>query len=179
MSTSVKELLDAIEQETESIDKLYSASNDVLITILLDALADRIPIENAGYLALRELCKRGNVSVELLLLAHSLAQWVSSATIDELDGFFLERARELAPENLRVLYALLEKQPNIEGESNQRAFEQRVVGEILKLYPEDFVAREANAILESSDQNLPLDFINRLPNPLEDVDFTQLVETIR
>lgn len=179
MNTSVEELLDAIEQETESTDKLDSASKDVLITILLDALADRIPIENAGYLALRELCKRGNVPVELLLLAHSLAQWVSCATIDELDGFFLESARELAPENLLVLYALLEKQPNIEGDRNQRAFEQKIIEQILKLYPADPIATEASAILTNSDESLPLDFINRLPNPLEDVDFTQLIETMR
>jgi hypothetical protein len=178
MNTGVKEVLDAIEQETESTDKLYGASNDVLITILLDALADRIPIENAGYLALRELCKRGNVPVELLLLAHSLAQWVSCATIDELDGSFLESARELAPENLLVLYALLEKQPNVEGDRNQRAFEEKIIEQILKLYPADPIATEASAILTNSDESLPLDFINRLPNPLEDVDFTQLIETM-
>lgn len=179
MITSVKEVLDAIDQEKGHIEQLSSASKDVLITILLDALADRIPIENAGYLALRELCKRGNVPVELLLLAHSLAQWVSCATIDELDGSFLESARELAPENLLVLYALLEKQPNIEGDRNQRAFEQKIIEQILKLYPADPIATEASAILTNSDESLPLDFINRLPNPLEDVDFTQLIDTMR
>ena len=178
MITSVKEVLDAIDQEKGHIEQLTSASKDVLITILLDALAEQISIENAGYLALRELCNRGNVPVELLLLAHSLAQWVSCATIEEVDGYFLERAWELAPDNLRVLYAVLEKQPNIEGDRNQRAFEQKIIDRILKLYPADPIATEASAILANSDESLPLDFINRLPNPLEDVDFTQLIETI-
>lgn len=179
MSTSVQELLDAIEQETEPIDKLSSASKEVLMTILLDAFNDRIPIENAGYLALRELCNRGGVPVELLLLAHSLAQWVSIATVEELDGSFLERARELEPDNHQVLYALLEKRPNVEGDSNQKAFEQRIVNHILNLYPEEPIGIEASAILASSDESLPLDFINRLPNPLEGIDFTQLLKAMR
>lgn len=179
MITSVKEVLDAIDQEKGHIEQLSSASKDVLITIVLDALAEQISIENAGYLALRELCHRGNVPIELLLLAHLLAQWVSCATIEELDGSFLDRAWELAPDNLRVLYAVLEKQPNIEGDRNQRAFEQRIIDLILKLYPADPIATEASAILTNSDESLPLDFINRLPNPLEDVDFTQLIEALR
>ncbi|MFB2923717.1 MULTISPECIES: hypothetical protein [Aerosakkonema] len=141
-------------------------------------LCQKFDIENGGYLALRELCNRGNVPIELLLLAHSLAQWVSCATIEELDGSFLERARELAPDNLRVLYAVLEKQPNIEGDRNQRAFEQKIIDRILKLYPAEPIATEASAILANSDRSLPLDFINRLPNPLEDVDLTQLIEII-
>ena len=94
-----------------------------------------------------------------------LAQWVSIATIDNLDGSFLEQAINLEPDNLRVLYALLEKQPNIEGTRNQRAFEQRIVNRILNLYPEDPTGTEASAIVASS-SDLPLDFVNRLLNPL-------------
>ncbi|MEW5858726.1 MAG: hypothetical protein AB1861_15280 [Cyanobacteriota bacterium] len=76
-----------------------------------------------------------------------------------------------------MLYALLEKQPNIEGDRNQRAFEQRIVNRILNLYPEDPTGTEANAILASS-SDLPLDFVNRLPNSLEGLDFTELLKAM-
>jgi hypothetical protein len=178
MIASVKEILDIIDQEKESTDQLSQASQDILITKIIEALEERIPLEPTGYFALRELCGRGGVPIELLLLAHSLAQWVFCATIDELDGSFLDRAVELEPNNLKVLYAVLAKQPNIEGNPDQRAFEHKIVDKILQLEPGDRAALTAKVILDNSHESLPLDFINDLPNPLEGVDLSQLLKEL-
>lgn len=66
--------IESIDKETEYAEGIRGASKEVLIGRSLDALEGRIPIEPFGYLALRELCLRGKVAVELLLWAHSLAQ---------------------------------------------------------------------------------------------------------
>jgi hypothetical protein len=112
---------------------------------------------------------KGNVRVELLVFAHShsLAQWVFWATKEELDGAFLDTARKLEPENKKVIYALLEKRPNVDGEPDQRAFEQRIVAELLNLYPNDSVGIKAKSMLSETQESLSIEFINHLSATLE------------
>lgn len=174
-NANAEELLTSDCHEAEFEDKLHSASSRVLAEIVLRALNQQAPMESLGYLAIRELCQRNAPPVEVLLLAHALAQWVICASIEELDGSFLEKARTLEPDNKRVLYALLEKHPNIDGNPSQRAFEQQIIDQFLQQYPEEAPAREAEAILTQSNASLPLSLINRLPDPLANVDFATLL----
>jgi hypothetical protein len=179
MNTAISELIDSSAYETELEEKLSLISKDVLIEIVLSALKSEVPIENLGYLALRELCQRESPPTELLLLAHSFAQWVTCASSEELDGFFLKQARIQDPQNQSVLYALLEKRPNIDGNPCQREFETQVITQLLQIDPMNTVGIEASSILAQNHGSLPLSFINHLPNPLENIEFSNLLEKWR
>ena len=138
-----------------------------------------IEINEAEYAKIRNLCEGRYAPVEVLLLAHSLAQYYSCATIDELDGYFLEKARLTAPRDLRVFYALLDKQPNIDGNPNQRDFEIKVVDQFLKWYPDNLIALEAKAILDATNESLPVEFINKIPDCLTGIKFDYFITLLR
>lgn len=147
---------------------LHSLSTRLLLDVVIHAVDNPIYWEDAGYIALREICGRNNIPIPILIFMHCLAQWVSCAAISELDGCFLEEARQLEPSNKQVLYRCLATHPNIDGEIDQRQFEIKVVGQILDCYPDDHVALEALEILSKTTSCLPSDFPKKIPNPLED-----------